>query len=539
VVYKSAAENLPRSVEVLDATLREGQQCRGVNFTLDARIRIAKELDEIGVHIIEAGWPAASPKDKELIRRLSKLGFKNSRIAAFTMTRRKNVSPEDDESLNEILDCEVDLAVVVGKSWSLHVREVLKTSLEENLRIVSDSIEHLRSHGVEVIFDAEHFFDGYREDPEYAIEVLKAAEEAGARTIVLADTNGGSLPHEVMKMVEAVKARMKTPIGVHMHNDSGNAVANTLMAVLAGATHIQVTVNGIGERTGNADLCQVIPNLELKLGIKALKSREAGLRKLTELSNLVYELSGLPKNRYQPYVGEYAFAHKAGLHIDAISKCAKAYEHIDPSLVGNRRLLTVSDLSGRSALIAGISEMLGIELDKRSQELSKILEEIKSLGLRDVNLDDATATVSLIFLKHFKKYREKFRVIEWTSIAGGGLNDPKTYGVIKVRIGDKVRVEGGEGVGPVHAIDIALRKALEQDYPELKNVKLIDYKVILPEAERDTASMVRVFIKFTDGSRTWSTTATSTNIIEASLNALVQGLDYYLQTSFKQAENKP
>ena len=539
MVYKSAAENLPRSVEVLDATLREGQQCRGVNFTLDARIRIAKELDEIGVHIIEAGWPAASPKDKELIRRLSKLGFKNSRIAAFTMTRRKNVSPEDDESLNEILDCEVDLAVVVGKSWSLHVREVLKTSLEENLRIVSDSIEHLRSHGVEVIFDAEHFFDGYREDPEYAIEVLKAAEEAGARTIVLADTNGGSLPHEVMKMVEAVKARMKTPIGVHMHNDSGNAVANTLMAVLAGATHIQVTVNGIGERTGNADLCQVIPNLELKLGIKALKSREAGLRKLTELSNLVYELSGLPKNRYQPYVGEYAFAHKAGLHIDAISKCAKAYEHIDPSLVGNRRLLTVSDLSGRSALIAGISEMLGIELDKRSQELSKILEEIKSLGLRDVNLDDATATVSLIFLKHFKKYREKFRVIEWTSIAGGGLNDPKTYGVIKVRIGDKVRVEGGEGVGPVHAIDIALRKALEQDYPELKNVKLIDYKVILPEAERDTASMVRVFIKFTDGSRTWSTTATSTNIIEASLNALVQGLDYYLQTSFKQAENKP
>ncbi|MCD6592195.1 MAG: citramalate synthase [Thaumarchaeota archaeon] len=539
MVYKSAAENLPRSVEVLDATLREGQQCRGVNFTLDARIRIAKELDEIGVHIIEAGWPAASPKDKELIRRLSKLGFENSRIAAFTMTRRKNVLPEDDESLNEILDCEVDLAVVVGKSWSLHVREVLKTSLEENLRIVSDSIEYLRSHGVEVIFDAEHFFDGYREDPEYAIEVLKAAEEAGARTIVLADTNGGSLPHEVMKIVEAVKARIKTPIGVHMHNDSGNAVANTLMAVLAGATHIQVTVNGIGERTGNADLCQVIPNLELKLGIKALKSREAGLRKLTELSNLVYELSGLPKNRYQPYVGEYAFAHKAGLHIDAISKCAKAYEHIDPSLVGNRRLLTVSDLSGRSALIAGISEMLGIELDKRSQELSKILEEIKSLGLRDVNLDDATATVSLIFLKHFKRYREKFRVIEWTSIAGGGLNDPKTYGVIKVRIGDKVRVEGGEGVGPVHAIDIALRKALEQDYPELKNVKLIDYKVILPEAERDTASMVRVFIKFTDGSRTWSTTATSTNIIEASLNALVQGLDYYLQTSFKQAENKP
>ena len=529
MVYKSAAENLPARVEVLDATLREGQQCRGVNFTLDARIRIVLELDEIGVHVIEAGWPASNPKDRELLRRLSELSFRNSRIAAFTMTRRRDLTPEQDRSLNEVLDCGVDLVVVVGKSWSLHVREVLKTDPETNLELISDSIEYLRDHGLDVIFDAEHFFDGYREDPGYALKAVKAAEEAGARTIVLGDTNGGMLPHQVFGMVSDARTRLKTAIGVHMHNDSGNAGANTLMAVCAGASHVQVTVNGIGERAGNADLCQVIPNLELKLGVKALKTGLNGLRRLTKLSGLVYELSGLPKNRYQPYVGEYAFAHKAGLHIDAISKCARAYEHVDPSLVGNRRRLTVSDLSGRSALIAGISELLGIELDKRSKELSEILEEIKKLGLRDVSLDDATGTVALIFLKHFKKYDEKFRVIEWTSIAGGGSGDPKTYGVIKVRIRDKTRVEGGEGVGPVHAMDVALRKALEQDYPQLRYVKLIDYKVILPEAERDTASIVRVFIKFTDGNRTWSTTATSPNIIKASLDALVQGLDYYLQ----------
>jgi 2-isopropylmalate synthase len=298
-------------------------------------------------------------------------------------------------------------------------------------------------------------------------------------------------------------------------------------------------VNGIGERAGNADLCQVIPNLELKLGIRTIKSGLEGLKKLTGISNMVYELSGLPRNRYQPYVGEYAFAHKAGLHIDAIMKNRRAYEHIDPELVGNKRLLTVSDLSGKSALIASLSELLGIELDKKSEDLSAILEEVKQLGLREVNLDDATGTISLIFLKYFGRYVPKFEILEWASLAGGGRDGPKAYGLVKVKIGDKIMVEGGEGVGPVHAIDVALRKALEQEYPELKKVKLIDYRVILPEAERDTASLVRVFIKFTNGLETWTTTATSTNIIEASFDALIQGLDYYLQLRnlrFRKAE---
>lgn len=539
VVDKSTSRDLPREVEILDATLREGQQCRGVNFTLDARIRIARELDELGVHFIEAGWPAASPKDKEVFRRLSEAGLRNARVAAFTMTRRKDVSVDKDPSLNEILECGVDVAVVVGKSWGLHVREVLRTTLEDNLDIVSDSIQYLRDHGLEVIFDAEHFFDGYKEDPEYALSVLKAAEGAGARTLVLADTNGGCLPHEVAEIVAEVKERVRRPIGIHAHNDSGNAVANTIMAVISGATHVQTTVNGIGERAGNADLCQVIPNLELKLGIRAIKSGLEGLKKLTGISNMVYELSGLPRNRYQPYVGEYAFAHKAGLHIDAIMKNRRAYEHIDPELVGNKRLLTVSDLSGKSALIASLSELLGIELDKKSEDLSAILEEVKQLGLREVNLDDATGTISLIFLKYFGRYVPKFEILEWASLAGGGRDGPKAYGLVKVKIGDKIMVEGGEGVGPVHAIDVALRKALEQECPELKKVKLIDYRVILPEAERDTASLVRVFIKFTNGLETWTTTATSTNIIEASFDALIQGLDYYLQLRnlrFRKAE---
>ena len=529
MVQKSSPNLLPKEVETLDATLREGQQCRGVNFTLDAKVRIAKELDSLGVHVIEAGWPSANPKDVEFLKALSKEDFENAEIAVFTMTRRKDRPVSKDENLNAVVESGFGLAVVVGKSWNLHVKEILKTSLEDNLSLIAESIEYLRSHGIEVIFDAEHFFDGYKDDREYAIKVLKTAEEAHARTIVLADTNGGCLPHEIAEIVREIRRVLKTPIGIHVHNDSGNAVANTLMAVLSGATHIQVTINGIGERTGNADLCQVIPNLELKLGIKALKTGKAGLKKLTQLSELVYELAGFPRNPYQPYVGEYAFAHKAGLHVDAILKCWRAYEHINPDLVGNRRLLTVSDLSGRSALLAKITEELGITIDKRSEELSRLLNEIKLMGLKEVNLDDATATVSLMFLKHFKKYKKMFEVLEWTSIAGGGLSDPKTYGIIKVKIGDNIRVEGGEGVGPVHAIDVALRKALGRDYPELKKVRLIDYKVILPEAARDTASMVRVFIKFTDGSRTWSTTATSNNIIEASLNALIQGFDYYLQ----------
>ncbi len=539
MVDKSTSRLLPREVEILDATLREGQQCRGVNFTLDARIKIAEELDELGVHFIEAGWPAASPKDRAIFEKLSEIGFKNSKVAAFTMTRRKDISAEKDPSLNEVIRCGVDVAVVVGKSWSLHVREVLKTTLEDNLQIVADSIQHLRDHGLEVIFDAEHFFDGYKEDPEYALSVLKAAEEAGARTLVLADTNGGCLPHEIAGMVAEVSERVRRPIGIHAHNDSGNAVANTLMAVVSGAAHAQVTVNGIGERTGNADLCQVVPNLELKLGIRTIKSGPEGLKKLTKLSNLVYEFSGIPRNKYQPYVGEYAFAHKAGLHIDAVIKNRRAYEHVDPELIGNNRLLTISDLSGRSALITSLSGLLEMELDKTSEELSRMLEELKQLGLRDVSLDDATGTISLIFLKHFKKYKPKFEILEWASLAGGGQDGPKAYGLVKVRIDDKVRVEGGEGVGPVHAIDVALRKALEQEYPELKKVKLIDYRVILPEAERDTASLVRVFIRFTNGSEIWTTTATSTNIIEASFDALIQGLDYYLQIrSLKPQEKK-
>ena len=371
----------PREVETLDTTLREGSQARGVNFTIQAKLKIALELDDLGVHIIEAGWPGASPKDLEFFKLLKEYSFSNSRIAAFTSTRRKDLRPDEDLNLNSILSCDVDTAVIVGKSWDLHVREIIRTTLEDNLEMISESIEFLKAHGLTVIFDAEHFFDGFKENKIYAIRVLKLAEESGADVLVLADTNGGFLPHEVFNIVKEVVNHVRTPVGVHMHNDSGNSVANTILGVLAGARHIHGTINGLGERTGNADLCQVLPNLEVKLGIKALKGNKPlnqRLKKLTHLSNMIYELSGAPKNPYQPYVGLYAFAHKAGLHIDAVLKVRRAYEHVDPELIGNKRLFTVSDLSGRASIIARISEELKISLDKSRKEIIELLNEIKS-----------------------------------------------------------------------------------------------------------------------------------------------------------------
>jgi len=398
--------------------------------------------------------------------------------------------------------------------------------------MIEDSISYLREHGMEVIYDAEHFFDGYFDDPDYAIETVNAAERCGATRVVLADTNGGTMPHQVEEVVKNVSKVLKVPIGVHMHNDSGNAVANTTLAVIAGASHVQVTVNGIGERAGNADLCQVLPNLELKLNVRALKTdlpMDLRLRSLTKLSNMVYEASGIPRNSYQPYVGDFVFAHKGGVHIDAVMKDCRAYEHIDPELVGNRRLVTISDLSGRSAIVAKMAEELQISVDKRQEVVEEVLNKVKELGLRDLELDNADATVYLLLLKHMGTYRDTFKVEEWMSVAEGDEASSRAYGVIKVRVGVDSAVEGSEGVGPVNAIDLALRKALLNNYPQLSKVRLIDYKVILPEVSRDTASVVRVFIQFTDDNFSWCTTSTSKNIIEASVSALIQGLDYYLQ----------
>ncbi|MEM3403697.1 MAG: citramalate synthase [Nitrososphaeria archaeon] len=531
----------PTEVEILDSTLREGSQARGVSFTLNSKIKVALELDKIGVHIIELGWPGSNPKDIELFKAIKKYKLENSKTAAFTSTKRKGIAADKDPSLNAVLDSDSDLVVVFGKSWKQQCKTVLKLSPEENLNMISETITFFRKHGLDVIYDAEHFFDGYLEDPEYAIQTIKTADRCGASRVVLADTNGGMLPHQIVVVVRKIFNIVKKPLGAHMHNDSGNAVANTLMAVLSGVIHVQVTVNGVGERVGNADLCQVLPNLELKLGIRALKSKlpiEQRLRGLFNLSNIVYEASGISRNPYQPYVGLYAFTHKAGVHVDAITKDCRTYEHVSPELVGNKREITVSDLSGRSTIVKKIAEELGVPLGKQQELVGSILNDIKEMGLKDLELDNAEATVYLILLKNLNLYREFFKVSEWMSVAEGSADSSRAYGLTRVNVKGKIQVEGSEGVGPVNAIDIALRKTLLKNYPELKNVKLIDYKVVLPEISRDTASIVRVLIEFTDGNSIWRTTATSKNVVEASISALVQGLDYYLQKSRSKNNDK-
>ena len=421
-----------------------------------------------------------------------------------------------------------------GKAWILHVREVLRVSPEENLEMIADTVQFFKDHGLDVIFDAEHFFDGYKEDPEYALKVVKLLDELKVRTIVLCDTNGGCLPHEVYNIVRQVRAHVKNSmVGVHLHNDTGCAVANTIMAVLAGATHVQVTINGIGERCGNADLCQVVPNLMLKLGIEALRGGVEKLRHLTHISRIVYELTGLTKNPYQPYVGENAFAHKAGVHIDAILKCRRAYEHVDPEIVGNTRKFVVSELSGRSAILSKVRELLGIEIPKNDPRIAAALDSIKRLEEQGLNFDHAMASAVLIVLKHLGLYRQFFEVLEW-KVMCENIDNGRSWSWIKVRAQDKVIIEAGEGNGPVHAIDIALRSALAKCYPEVNNVELVDYKVTLLGVPKHTASTVRVDITFMAGdlSEYWTTTYASTNIVDASLQAISQGIDYYLQLRY-------
>ena len=481
----------------------------------------------MGVDIIECGWPSINTKDFEVFRKLKEYSLE-SKIAAFTSTRRKDLRVDKDPVIVNTLKVEPDVVVVFGKSWILHVREVLRLNPEDNVKIIIDTIQFFKDHGIEVIFDAEHFFDGFKDDKEYALRILKEVENIGVRTIVLCDTNGGMLPHEVYSIVNEVIKNVDTMIGVHMHNDSGNAVANTLMAVLAGARHVQVTINGIGERCGNADFCQVIPNLVFKLGFKVLKGRIDKLRKLTYISKLIYEITGISKNPYQPYVGEYAFTHKAGIHIDAVLKCPRAYEHINPELVGNTRQFTISELSGRSALIAKLSE-LGIKIIKNDQRLINALNELKELELRGYNFDVGFASGVLIILKELGYYCKYFDVIDWRVVSEGSENYSKAWSWIKIKANEIEILEAGEGVGPVHAADEAIRKALSKIYPEINNVKLIDYKVTLLGIPKHTASTVRVEVTFTDGKHIWTTTASSTNIIEASIKAIIDGIDYYLQ----------
>lgn len=516
-------------MEILDTTLRDGAQTTGVSFTLQEKLSIAQKLDELGVDYIEGGWPSSNPKDEEFFRKIKEVGLSKSEVAAFGSTRRLNTSPDRDPSLNSILDADVPVAVLFGKSWSLHVEKVLKCSLEENLELVADSVEYLRGHGLRVIFDAEHFFDGYIDNPEHALSVLKAAEEAGAETIVLADTNGGNIFTRIAEIVREVGKEVKKRIGIHTHNDSGLAVANTLAAVEAGARHIQGTVNGLGERCGNADLVQILPTLILKMGYDALRAKlpkERKLEKLRSLSTYVAELSAIPLSPYHPYVGEYAFSHKGGVHIDAVLKERRAYEHIDPALVGNRRRLTVSDQAGRAAILQEAREM-GLKLAKDNPAVGRALEEVKRLEAEGYRLDNATGTIRLIILQALGWKTEKFKVLSWrTTVERGARN--RVEAEVALQVNGEVVHGAGEGVGPVHALDMALRAALIRRLPQLGSVALTNYKVSVVDATSGTGAAVRVFIEFGDGEKSWACTAYSRNILEASLKALIDGYAYKL-----------
>ncbi len=513
-------------IRLYDTTLRDGMQAEGVSFSLEDKLSIARCLDELGIDYIEGGFAASNPKEMQFFQEVAKLRLKTSKIVAFGSTRRADTSVSDDLSLKAILACKTPTATLVGKTWDMQVGQVLGCSLDENLLICAESTEFLKKKKIETIFDAEHFFDGYKNNPEYAMKVLSAAAEAAADVLVLCDTNGGSLADEVYEITKAVCDRFSPlTVGIHAHNDSDCATANTLAAVRAGARHIQGTVNGLGERCGNANLCTVIPNLAFKMGLEVLSPEK--IKTLTEVSRFIFEIGNLTPVMNMPYVGESAFAHKAGLHVNALRKNKRTYEHIDPAVIGNERRFLISELSGKSNVLAEL-EKAKIAEDKELAR--KILARVQELENEGYQFEAANASFDLLVKKIMGTYEPAFELIKYYV-----TTEKRTSGVmaneatIKIRVGDKVEHVVGEGDGPVNALDAALRKSLENIYPEIKDVHLIDYKVRVVNARAGTAARVRVIIESRDKTSVWGTVGCSENIIEASWLALTDSVEYKLQ----------
>jgi 2-isopropylmalate synthase len=519
-------------IRIYDTTLRDGSQGEGVNFSLQDKLQITRRLDDLGVDFIEGGYPLSNPKDFEYFQEVRKLPLRNARVAAFGMTRRKGVAPADDTCLKALLESGAALITIVGKSWDLHVRQVLGTTLEENLAMIADSVAHCRAAGREVFYDAEHFFDGYRHNPEYALQTLRAAEAAGAAVIILCDTNGGNLPDTVAAVVEQVRQVLRVEIGIHCHNDCDVAVANSLAAVRRGATQVQGTMNGIGERCGNADLVSVIANLALKEGHEVL--RPGSLARLTEVSRYVYEMANMNFRSNQPFVGASAFAHKGGMHVHGIARNPVSYEHIDPAAVGNERRVLLSELSGQSNILA---KTAGYALTRDRAVMTRILNQVQDLEHEGYEFEAAEASFDLLVKKTVGVYRPKFERLAYrVNVEADAEGRPVTEATVKVRVGDEVMHTVSEGDGPVNALDGALRKALLPVFPRLKEVHLADYKVRVVNARAETAARVRVVIEWRDGDAVWGTVGVSENIIEASWLALRDAVEYKL---FKDEEMEP
>ncbi|MFC1966539.1 citramalate synthase [Chloroflexota bacterium] len=519
--------------QLYDTTLRDGVQSEGITLSVVDKLNIAQKLDELGIHFIEGGWPGSNPKDEEFFEKAKNLTLVYSSLVAFGSTRRPKAETETDANLLALTSAGVKVATIVGKNSALQVTQVLETTLEENLSMIADSIRFLKSKGLTVFFDAEHFFDGFKTDRDYALRCLTTAAEAGASCLVLCDTNGGTLPDEVASAIKVAKGLTGVPLGIHAHNDTESAVANTLAAVNAGATHVQGTINGYGERCGNANLCSIIPTLKLKMGIDCITDEQ--LTKLTEVSRFVSEAANLAPDPFQPYVGASAFSHKAGLHVSGVTKWADSYQHIDPSYVGNKQRAVVSELSGKRNIIYKAKE-LGIDLSPTSKETQKLLEQIKLLESRGFQYEIAEASFELLLHRAKPDYKPPFELVDFMVVVETrrrqptrrSLEETLAEAMIKVRVGNEVMHTAAEGNGPVNALDQALRKALLQFYPSLAVIKLVDYKVRILEGSVGTESQVRVLIELSDGVEGWTTMGSSTNIIEASWLALADGLEYWL-----------
>ncbi len=538
---------MSKSVEIYDTTLRDGCQAEDISLTLEDKLRIAERLDSMGVRYVEGGWPGSNPRDEAFFQEVGKLALKQIKVTAFGSTRRAGVRAADDKNLVMLLRSKTPVVTIFGKTWDLHVRDDLRIPLEENLDVIHDTVRYLKKHVDEVIFDAEHFFDGYHHNPEYAIECVASAHAAGADLLCLCETNGGRLPHEVAAGVDAVAAATGAKLGIHCHNDSELAVANSLIAVEHGARQVQGTINGFGERCGNVNLCSVIANLQLKMGYKVLS--EANLARLQELSHFVYELANIEPYKRQPFVGQSAFAHKGGVHVAAVQRNALTYEHIDPALVGNRQRVLVSDLSGRANLVYK-ARQFGIDLDGLDPHVRRLVEEIKELEHRGFQFEGADASLELRMQRVLGQVPNFFDLIQFRVVDEKGYmrrvfqgdgsfevrtdevfeHDPASAWAAVMVAGPNGVVEhtAAEGNGPVNALDKALRRGLRSFYPRIDEVELRDYKVRVLGGEHGSAALVRVLIETADAEERWGTVGVSLNVIEASWQALVDSFEYKL-----------
>jgi len=515
------------NVSLYDTTLRDGNQARGINLSLNDKVRIAHLLNEFGMDYIEGGWPnKGNPTDEEFFRVIRKENISNSKIAAFGSTRRPNVKAEEDAILQDLVKSEAPVKTIFGKSWDIHVTEIIRTELEENLDMISSSIEFLKTHSEQVIYDAEHFFDGYKANSKYALETIKRAEQAKAEYVVLCDTNGGTLPWEIEKIVGDVLKNTKCKIGIHCHNDTGLAVANSLSAVVAGAIHIQGVVNGYGERCGNANLITIAADLCLKMDYH-IKCR-ANLPRLRYFSLAVDEVANAQSDIRSPFVGETAFAHKGGAHIDGVLKVAHSFEHINPEAVGNTRELITSDQAGGALIAEKLSKILP-NIDKKSKIVAELLEIVKQKENQGFAFDTAGASFEMLARRYLGLYKDKFKPLGYRVIEDMGEDGLHvSEASVKLQIDEKIIHEVSEGDGPVNALDTALRKALIEHFPAISSVKLDDYKVRVLGSKVGTDASVRVWITFGDGKENWHTAGVSTNIIEASWLALLDGINYYI-----------